>query len=105
LKKAALFESDSAPTSKFGGVYTIVYQPSDAMQGHWIQLGAANGGGLLTPKQAQKLMSKIDGGTLATAVDQGLLRVMNGSNTNSCILNGVLNLDESNGVCVIYMRL
>ncbi len=107
LNKAGDIESPEPPESKFGGNYTIVYQPTESMPGHWIRLSKNNGEGLLTPKQAQKLMTKVDEGTAARNPNDGLLRITNGSNTvsESCLQGVNLNMNTRNQVCIVYMKM
>ncbi len=45
LNKAGDIESPTPPESKFGGNYTIIYQPNESMPGHWIRLSKNNGEG------------------------------------------------------------
>ena len=61
----------------------------------------------MTPKQAQKLMVKIDEGTAARNPNDGLLRIANGSNTTSepCLQSASLNMNTKNQVCILYMKM
>ena len=106
LNKAGQLGSPTAPTSKFGGKYSVVFQPNDACRGHWIRLGKENGdqanGGLLTPKQAQQLKSKAEeGGNLNPT--QGNIRVMEGQGVplGQCVQGDHLNLQVDSPTCVI----
>jgi prepilin-type N-terminal cleavage/methylation domain-containing protein len=107
LNKAGDFESDVAPSSKFGGNYTIVSNPDQSMPGNWICLSKDNGSALLTPKQTQKLMSKIDEGQSASDPSKGMLRAMDGqgASSGSCVSGGNLNLNVKDPSCVVYMKL
>jgi hypothetical protein len=107
LNKAADFESSEAPTSSFGGQFSIVNKSDATMRGHWIRLSNTNGQGLLTPKQAQRIMTKIDGNTAGNFASKGNLRVMDGDNTSgeSCVNGDVINLSNNNANCIIYMKM
>lgn len=89
LYKAHLVSSDQIPTSRLGGEFLPVYQPSQDMPGHWLCLSGKEGAGLLTPMQAQKL--------------QGEIIIKDGKNQDGCIQNGVLNLKNTSPVCVAYL--
>ena len=78
LNKAGDWESATPPTSKFGGNYDIISAPDATMPGNWIRLSKDSGQALLTPKQVQKLMSKIDEGQAASDSAHGLLRAKEG---------------------------
>jgi prepilin-type N-terminal cleavage/methylation domain-containing protein len=106
LNKAGDWESTTPPTSKFGGTYDIVSSPDASMPGNWIRLSKDNGKSLLTPKQAQKLMSKIDEGQAASDATQGQLRAAAGEGASeACMTGGNLNLDVKNPTCIVYMKL
>lgn len=108
LHKAGDFDSDIAPTSKFGGNYDIVSNPTTTMPGNWIRLSKDRGNAVLTPKQAQRLMSKIDEGKAANDATQGQIRVLEGQNVNAgnCIAStGILNLNVKEAVCIVYLQL
>ena len=107
LNKAGEWESNMPPTSKFGGNYDIVTSSDAGMQGNWIRLSKDNGYALLTPKQVQKLMSKIDEGQAASDSTQGLLRPKEGQGVTAgqCMNGSNLNLEVKNPTCIIYMKL
>lgn len=107
LNKAGDWESTTAPASKFGGNYDIVSSPDASMPGNWIRLSKDNGQPLLTPKQVQKLMSKIDEGVAASDSTQGLLRAKEGRGVPSgqCVNGTNLNLEIKNPSCIVYMKL
>jgi prepilin-type N-terminal cleavage/methylation domain-containing protein len=107
LNKAGDWESQTAPTSKFGGNYDIVSNVDATMSGNWICLSKDNGSALLTPKQAQKLMSKIDEGQASSDATQGFLRAKEGQGigAGSCVNGGNLNLEVKDPTCVVYMKL
>lgn len=105
LSKASILNSDIAPTSKLGGRYTVVFQPSAEMPGHWFMLSKEGGTGLLTPKQAQALKNKIDQGNNATNPNQGQLIVKDASGAvGRCVNGDHLNLDTKTADCVVYYR-
>ncbi len=105
LSKASILNSDTAPTSKLGGHYTVVFQPSAEMPGHWFMLSKEGGAGLLTPKQAQALKNKIDQGNNAMNPGQGQLIVKDASGTSGrCVNNGHLNLASTTPDCVVYYK-
>ena len=107
LNKAGDWESVTPPTSKFGGNYDIVAAPDGSMPGNWIRLSKDNGQALLTPKQVQKLMSKIDEGQAASDSTQGLLRAKEGQGVTAgqCTNGSNLNLEVKNPACIVYMKL
>ena len=106
LNKAGQLSSPTAPTSKLGGKYSVVFQPNEHCQGHWLRLGKENGdqanGGLLTPKQAQLLKSKAEeGGNLNPT--QGSIRIIEGEGVagGQCVQGDHLNLGVDSPVCVV----
>lgn len=107
LYKAGDFPQEKAPTSKMGGFYSVVYGPDASLPGHWIKLAGINDAGVLTPKQAQKLMARIDGQAAGDTPSAGTLRVMNGSNAgaNACVIDGHLNLSMTQPTCIVFMQL
>ncbi len=106
LNKSGDWESTTAPASKFGGLYEIVTVSDTAMPGNWILL-SKNGEGLLTPKQVQNLMSRIDEGETASDAGRGLLRAKEGQGVGAgeCVINGKLNIENKKEVCVVFMKL
>lgn len=105
LSKASIINSDKAPTSKFGGQYTVVFQPSTDMQGHWFLLAKEGGAGLLTPKQAQALKNKVDQGNSTIDPNQGQLIVKDALGaTGRCIRDKRINLENKASDCIIYYR-
>lgn len=107
LNKAGDWESATPPTSKFGGNYDIVSAPDGSMPGNWIRLSKDNGQSILTPKQVQKLMSKIDEGVAASDSTQGLLRAKEGQGITAgqCANGSNLNLEMKRPTCIVYMKL
>jgi len=107
LNKAGDWETSTPPVSKFGGNYDIISSADAAMPGNWIRLSKDSGNALLTPKQVQKLMSKIDEGQSASDATQGSLRAKEGQGLASgqCTNGGNLNLEIKNPTCVVYMKL
>jgi prepilin-type N-terminal cleavage/methylation domain-containing protein len=107
LFKAGYLSSDKAPSSKFGGRYSVVSNPAERMSGNWLQLGKENGskanGGLFTPRQAQMLKSKAEDGGSSIGPSEGTLRVIEGSGipAGQCIQGGRFNLSVSTPVCVV----
>jgi prepilin-type N-terminal cleavage/methylation domain-containing protein len=105
LSKASIINTDTAPTSKLGGRYTVVFQPSAEMPGHWFMLSKEGETGLLTPKQAQALKNKIDQGSNSTNPSQGELIVRDASGVSGkCVSNGHLNLATTTSDCVAYYK-
>ncbi|MDP3371512.1 MAG: prepilin-type N-terminal cleavage/methylation domain-containing protein [Candidatus Paracaedibacteraceae bacterium] len=108
LHKAGDFDSDTAPTSKLGGNYDVVSVPNATMTGNWIRLSKDHGYALLSPKQAQRLMSKVDEGQSANDASKGQIRVTEGQGIASgqCVSTiGALNLDVKAPTCIVYMQL
>ncbi len=105
LNKSGQLSSANPPTSKLGGRYKVVYQPTPQWPGHWLQLGKENGStleGILTPKQAQLLKSKAeDNGNLNPT--QGAIRFMEGAGVpkGQCVQGDHLNLEVDAPVCVV----
>lgn len=96
---------NSAPASRLGGGYTVVYHPADDMPGHWYLLGDVNGdrgdGALLTPAQAFSLDQQVDTG-LPTS---GRVRGFTGSGAGEeCVKEGIYNLRYSGRACVMYFQ-
>ena len=105
LNKASIINSDTSPTSKLGGRYTVVFQPSAEMPGHWFMLSKEGGTGLLTPKQAQALKNKIDQGNNATNPSQGQLIVKDAARAaGRCVSGEHLNMEIKTPECVVYYR-
>jgi prepilin-type N-terminal cleavage/methylation domain-containing protein len=105
LNKASIINTDTAPTSKLGGCYSVVFQPSADMPGHWFMLSKEGNAGLLTPKQAQALKNKIDQGNNATNPNQGQLIVKDASGSvGRCVNGDHLNLETKTAECVVYYR-
>lgn len=105
LGKASIINSDTAPSSKLGGRYTVVFQPSADMPGHWFMLAKEGGAGLLTPKQAQILKNKIDQGNNATNPSKGQLVVRDAQGAaGRCVSEGHLNLAITTADCVAYYK-
>lgn len=111
LYQAGQVSQPKAPTSKFGGKYSVVYKPFEGFDGRWLMLGKEmlNGsianGGLLTPKQAQMIKSRADDGLYATNPTLGSIRVTEGAGISKgqCVRNNFLNLDTKAPVCIILM--
>lgn len=109
LFRAGYLSSDKIPSSKFGGRYSVVSNPTDQMPGNWLQLGKENGsksnGGLFTPRQAQILKRKAEDDGSSIGPSDGILRVMEGAGIppGQCIQGGRFNLSVTAPVCVILM--
>ena len=109
LFKAGYISSDKTPSSKFGGRYSVISNPTDQMPGNWLQLGKENGskanGGLFTPRQAQLLKSKAEDGGSSISPSEGTLRVIEGAGIPAglCVQGGHLNLSVTAPVCVVLM--
>lgn len=109
LHLAGQTHNSVAPSSKLGGKYTIVYQPSENFSGHWIQLGKENSDihndALFTPKQAQSLKSKAEeGGNLDPL--QGDIRFIEGQGIpkGQCVRDTHLNLETKFSACILLAR-
>lgn len=104
LHKASIVNSNKAPSSKFGGQYTVVFQPFSEMSGHWFMLSKEGGSGLLTPKQALSLKHQMDqDGT--TDPNQGQLIIKDGEGASGrCIKDGRINLENKSPDCRVYYR-
>ena len=107
-----LYPNAEPPSSKMGGFFSISHEPYPGFEDHWIVLGdfrnSRYDNGLLTPKQAQKLMNMGDGNSFSTKANEGLVRIQNGSNvTGDPCLNegGKLNLKNTKPVCVILVKI
>ena len=106
LGKSLIIGTDTAPSSKLGGRYKIVFQPAADMPGHWLMLSKEDDSGLLTPKQAQALKNKIDQGSSATNPNQGQLVVKDAKNAmGRCVSEGHINLAVTTADCIIYYKL
>lgn len=104
LYKAGDMASSSAPTSKLGGSYQVLSNPTEAMSGVWISL-SNHGNGVLTPKQAQKIMTRIDDKGSSDQALQGHVQAANGANGAApCLVDGKLNLSHTQPACVLYVR-
>lgn len=105
LQKAGSISSAQAPTTKLGGEINLISQPEASMPGHWLQLSGINGAGLLTPKQAQTLKSRLD--EEGTKPTDGSLRVAeaSGSAGVTCLKGDGLNLEINQPVCRVYFQL
>lgn len=101
LKASGNSENSTPPTSRFGGHFSIVHNPTSSLQGHWIMLSNPNSSGILTPKQAQKLKTKIDGNH--TVFSEGFLQIKD-DGSNECIRDGILNANSSKATCITYMK-
>lgn len=103
LAKGKYVTSEKAPPSKWGGIYTVIHEPSEDMPGHWLRLGQGPEGdqGLLTPQQAQMLKSKGDDEKHPL---KGTLRFGDGkgAKAGSCIKDGTFNLSVTTACCVVY---
>lgn len=105
LYKANDWQTETAPSSKLGGTYRILYQSEEGMKGHWILLSGDNNAGVLTPKQAQSLMTKIDAKGVSDNPNVGLVRVKNGNGASDCVVNDKLNLQSSVPSCIVFFNL
>ncbi|MEN8236247.1 MAG: prepilin-type N-terminal cleavage/methylation domain-containing protein [Pseudomonadota bacterium] len=95
----------TAPASRLGGGYTVVYHPESDMPGHWYLLGEAlNGhgdGALLTPAQALSLDQQVDTGMPTS----GRVRSFTGKGAKSeCIVKGFYNLQYTGRACIMYFE-
>lgn len=100
LAKAGHVGQSEPPSSKFGGTYQVVYNPSKDLSGHWFMLSGPQQQGVLTPKQALLLKSKA-GDQTATSDS---FRLMNGKNagTHPCLgKDGQPNLSHDRPTCVV----
>jgi hypothetical protein len=92
----------------FGGGYTVISNPIESMQGHWIVLGSkasdtSGEGVLLTPEQAQYIDKKLDNGSPLTGAIRSL--DANRQTTGKCIHEGRYNLSNCDKACVMYFSI
>ncbi len=98
LYKAGLLEDYTPPPTKFGGQYTV---SSDDQKNLWLIMSSKDGGGVLTPKQAQKIKSK-----LQSSVNDSSIQIKNGKNTTTCIASdGTLNLLNDESSCIVRIKI
>jgi prepilin-type N-terminal cleavage/methylation domain-containing protein len=97
-----------APSSKIGGGFTIRFQPSEDMPGHWFIIGHENGASgnnaLLTPEQALSIARKIDN----TDTNNGSVRAKDGANvpSQSCVKDsGEFNTQNKSPACVLFIQM
>lgn len=102
LKASGNSENSTSPSSRFGGSFSIIHNPDPSLQGHWIKLSNPNGTGILTPKQAQKLKTKIDGNN--SVFTEGYLQIKD-DGTQECIKSGSLNANSTKSSCITYMKI
>ncbi len=102
LKASGNTENSTSPTSRFGGNFEIVYNPDSNLQGHWIKLSNPHNSGILNPKQAQKLKTKIDGNH--SVFTEGYLQIKD-DGSNECIKNGTLNANSTKSSCLTFMKI
>jgi type II secretory pathway pseudopilin PulG len=100
LQKAGLIKTSEEPVSKFGGHYTI---ETDDHNTHWILLSNNNGEGLLTPKQAELIKSKIEGGHIES--EYSSVKILNGKGQTTCLNGNNVNRSINDSVCVIKIKL
>ena len=106
LYKSGEFSSQQSPVSKFGGHYRVVHQPQTTMEGHWLLLAQIDGAtGVLTPKQAQKLLTKMEGHT--SELNQGQVHITNDGNASHPCLSGsnALNIVNKQARCLVYIKI
>ncbi|MBA4249850.1 MAG: hypothetical protein C0432_05045 [Candidatus Puniceispirillum sp.] len=102
LKASGNTENSTSPTSRFGGNFEIVYNPDSHLQGHWIKLSNPQNSGILTPKQAQKLKTKIDGNH--SVFTEGYLQIKD-DGSDECIKSGALNANSTKSSCITFMKI
>jgi hypothetical protein len=109
LAKGGFIASESPPTSKMGGRFTVVFQPSVSLSGHWLMLGKENGtkadGGMFTPKQAQQLKNKIDSGIASNQEGQVRFQEGAGHSPGQCVQGRGFNLSVTAPTCVALFRI
>jgi prepilin-type N-terminal cleavage/methylation domain-containing protein len=100
--------NQGAPSTKLGGGFTIQFEPSPDMTGHWFILGKENGpegnSALLTPQQALAIASKVDTPDPQT----GSVRAKDGakSHSQSCVKSsGGFNMQNKSPACVLYLQM
>lgn len=108
LSAVALNYGDGLIECGFGGGYTVVSNPIESMQGHWLVLGSkvnetSGEGILLTPEQAQFIDKKLDNGSPLTGSVRSL--DANRQSSGKCIKDGRYNLSSSEKACVMYFSI
>jgi type II secretory pathway pseudopilin PulG len=96
LKEAGFSPTSTAPSSKFGGIYTI---EKDANKVFWIVLSEKDQAALLTPKQALQIKTKLH-------INDENVQILNGSSSQNCLgENGQINIKSSAYACILKVRL
>lgn len=101
LFKAGFISQGGVPSTKLGGVFTVVYSPEATLPGHWLKLSQPEGRSLLSPKQAQQLKAKFEEGSLKPT--EGALRITNGP--EGVCLNGEVYASTTAPACVAYFKI
>jgi prepilin-type N-terminal cleavage/methylation domain-containing protein len=100
LQKAGHVSTATPPTSRLGGQYTVVHNPSKELTGHWLKLSGINEQGLLTPQQATLLKGKVSESTSSS----DMISFIDGHNAgiHACLKkDGTLNLTHHKPTCVV----
>ena len=96
LKEAGFSSTGTAPSSKFGGTYTI---EKDESKVFWIVLSEKDQGALLTPKQAQQIKLKFN-------LSDENIKILNGSGNQNCVVeNGQIDIKSHVYACILKVRL
>jgi prepilin-type N-terminal cleavage/methylation domain-containing protein len=100
LYKGGFITQHGIPSSKLGGIFSVVSNPTAEMQGNWLKLSNPGDAGLLTPKQAQQLKAKFEECNLKPG--EGNLRITNGS--DATCLTGDSYSNTTAPACVAYYK-
>lgn len=106
LFKAGIINTNCAPSSKIGGYFNPVHSPNSELLGHWMILGSgpASKLGLLTPKQAKFLKSKVEDDILSPTDGDLRFKEGEGQSAGQCVQDNKFNLEIDSPTCVAYMR-
>jgi prepilin-type N-terminal cleavage/methylation domain-containing protein len=102
LAKAGFVSTETAPSSKFGGLFSVASNPLEGFSGNWLILSTSDKGPLLTPKQAALLKNKAG----EDSPSQGMLRITegNGIQAGQCVENGQFNTTHSKATCIVLIQ-
>lgn len=103
LAQAGYISSGQSPSSKLGGKFSVISDPSPLFKGHYLMLAGVDNAGVLTPQQAQILKAKADDGSAA----EGIIRFMSSQDAdgNSCLTSGGdFNLGHKRQTCILLMK-
>lgn len=94
-----LTKKQSVPA--IGGVFSVVYNPEQNLQGNWIKLAKSDGSGLMDSKDAIAFKVKIDG---TTNNNEGSVRIRNGVGNGACVNTNTGQITPTKAkVCIFYI--